>query len=331
MKVTLHDVAARAGLSIATVSRAVNGLPVSKDSLVRVTKAVAELGYVPNEAARALRTDQTLTIGVIFADLRNTLGIELLDALSESVEDAGYSLIISTARGSAERYDILMHRFLERRIDGLFCVRPPNSSESLARYAALNIPVIAMFEGGGVFAELPLVRPVFNEAATAVADHLRRQGHARVALVRQEGRSPAMLAIAEALRAEDMHEDIVEPSAGLSSADLISSLMDGPGRATAVVAADPQARGLLAACRAAGARVPEDVSIISVNGIAADAYYRKHGISSVTIDPHRVGRAAGSYMLAWLAGSRPAQKIRVQTATFVARDTIRATVAPEEG
>jgi DNA-binding LacI/PurR family transcriptional regulator len=77
--------------------------------------------------------------------------------------------------------------------------------------------------------------------------------------------------------------------------------------------------------------VPGDISLISVNGIAADAYYRRHGISSVTIDPHRVGRAAGTRMLAWLAGSRPAQKIRVQTATFVARDTIRATIAPAEG
>ncbi|HLY81006.1 MAG TPA: LacI family DNA-binding transcriptional regulator, partial [Caulobacteraceae bacterium] len=72
MKVTLHEVAARAEVSIATASRALNGLAVSKASLARVEKAVRELGYVPNQAARALRAERTMTMGLIFSDLRNT-------------------------------------------------------------------------------------------------------------------------------------------------------------------------------------------------------------------------------------------------------------------
>ena len=90
LRATLHDVAAHAHVSIATVSRALNGLPVSQDSHERVLKAAAELGYVANEAARALRRDRSHTMGLIFFQLRSTLGIELLDSLSESIEDAGY-------------------------------------------------------------------------------------------------------------------------------------------------------------------------------------------------------------------------------------------------
>src|SRR5580698_4212384 len=71
MKVTLHQVAARAGVSIATASRALNGLAVSAPAQNRVRQAVAELGYVANEAARSLRSDRTLTMGLIFFDLRN--------------------------------------------------------------------------------------------------------------------------------------------------------------------------------------------------------------------------------------------------------------------
>ena len=85
MKVTLYEVAARAGVSIATVSRALNGLPVSAVNGARVREAVEALGYVANEAARALRSDRTQTMGLIFFDLRNTLGIELVDAIGESI------------------------------------------------------------------------------------------------------------------------------------------------------------------------------------------------------------------------------------------------------
>lgn len=122
--VTLREVARRAAVSTATVSRALNGLAVSPASKARVMEAVAELGYVPNEAARTLRAERTMTIGVVFIELANALGIDLLDALSELVEAAGYALLMSTARGDVGRFDVLMRRFLERRVDALFCVAP---------------------------------------------------------------------------------------------------------------------------------------------------------------------------------------------------------------
>ncbi len=321
MKVTLHEVAARADLSIATVSRAVNGLPVSQDSLKRVRKAVAELGYVANEAARSLRSERTLTMGVIFSDLRNTLGIELLDALSESIEDAGYSLLISTARGSAERYDLLMHRFLERRVDALFVIRPPHEAASLLRYESAGTPVLVMFAGAGAFADLPIVRPVFSEAGKDVFEHLRDAGHKRVAVIRSEVLTPATGAIIETLKSHEMPIEIVQPAEGEGIAAVLSGLMSKKQRSTAIVAQDPVVRGLLAACASSGLSVPDDLSVISVNDVAADPYHKRHGISSVIVDPHRIGRAAGGSMLAWLAGSRPSDRIRVQTGRFVARGT----------
>ena len=123
-RVTLHHVAARAGVSIATVSRALNGLPVAPENQQRVEQAAAELGYVPNEAARSLRSDRTLTLGLIFFQLGPNRGVDLLDELGATVEQGGYSLLISTARGDPNNYSVLMRRFLERRVDGLFCSAP---------------------------------------------------------------------------------------------------------------------------------------------------------------------------------------------------------------
>jgi LacI family transcriptional regulator len=318
MKVTLHEVAARADVSIATVSRALNGLPVSKESKARVEKAVAELGYVANEAARALRSDRTMTMGLIFFDLHNMLGIDLLDALSESIEDAGYSLLISTARGDAQRYDLLMHRFLERRVDALFCIRPRGKGESLARYTRSNIPVVALFNAGGGFTDLPLVAPTFSEPAKALGEHLKTLGHKRVAML-SSGGSVAMTAIGESLKAQGFHLDHVDLSEAGGVREALAELMAKKLKPTAVVTQDPTTRGILSALKAMRLRAPEDVSVISICDITAEAHHKKHAISSVTIDPHRMGRASGSAMLAWLAGSRPADRVRVQAGSFVAR------------
>src|SRR6185369_13282693 len=179
---------------IATVSRALNGLPVSREARAKVTKAVAALGYIANEAARALRSDRTLTVGMIFYNLSNTLGIELLDALGETIEGDGYSLLVASARGSAERYDLLMHRFLERRVDGLFCIAPRGPGDTVARYQSANIPVVSLFGRAGDYADLPLLQPSFSDSAKVLAAHLASKGHRRTALLSTTP-SPALDAI----------------------------------------------------------------------------------------------------------------------------------------
>jgi len=321
MKVTLYEVAARAGVSIATVSRALNGLPVSAASQERVREAVAALGYVANEAARALREGRTQTMGLIFFDLRNTLGIELVDAIGESIEASGYSLLIASARADRRRYDLLMHRFLERRIDALFCINPRGQAETLPRYAAAATPVIALFAAGSAFSELPLITPSFADSSRALAAHLSDLGHAHVALVAEDARAPAIAAIGEALKAASIHADWIAPSETGGMSETLTRLLGLAPRPTAVVAPDPHARGLLAACEAARVAVPQALSLVSIGEIGTDPGARKRGVSSLVIDPNRMGRAAAGAMLAWLAGSAPAGRISVQAAAWEPRVT----------
>ncbi|HEX3920484.1 MAG TPA: LacI family DNA-binding transcriptional regulator [Caulobacteraceae bacterium] len=320
MKVTLHQVAEHAGVSIATASRALNGLAVSQPAGERVRLAAAQLGYVANEAARSLRSERTLTMGLVFYDLRNTLGIELIDALGEGVEAAGYSLLIASARGDAARYDRLMHRFLERRVDALFCITPKGDGAPLASYEAAGTPVIALFDAGAAFAALPLLSPAFSESSAALAEHLAALGHWRVGIVVEHGRSPPLLAVAAALKAASIEVELIEPSEAGGMNDVVAGLKrrrDGP---TALVARDPLARGLVAACAAAGVDVPGALSLVSLTEIGVDRRGRQ-GLSALVVDPHRMGRAAATSMLAWLAGSRPADRTRVQAATFEPRAT----------
>jgi LacI family transcriptional regulator len=198
-------------------------------------------------------------------------------------------------------------------------VRPRGHGESLARYTAGNIPVIALFNAGGAFADLPTITPAFNEPAKALTEHLKELGHKRVAILRGDERAVAATAIIEALKAQSIAVEQVERSDARGMSDTVAALMAKKQRPTVIVAADPDTRRLVGACEAAGIRVPEDVSIVSINEVQSEAYHRKHALSSVTIDPQRMGRAAGGTMLAWLGGSRPADKVRVQAAGFFPR------------
>jgi LacI family transcriptional regulator len=318
---SLHDVAARAHVSIATVSRALNGLPVSPVSHKRVHKAAAELGYVANQAARSLRSHRSHTMGLIFFDLRTTLGIELVDSLSESIEDAGYSLLISTARGDARRFELLMHRFLERRVDALFCIHARGEGETLERYRAANVPVLGVITSAGGFAELPLITPSIAEASAALAQHLEGLGHTRVALTPERAYRAHMATIEDALNARGMSVEELANSEVGGVGEVLARLTARRPRPSVVIAPAAQAHALLTACAAAGVRVPDDLNIISLGRIGARDHQAGRPLSYLAIDPPRVGRAAGGAMLGWLAGVRPANRLRVQFGSFVARAT----------
>ena len=322
MKVTLHEVAARADVSIATVSRAINGLPVSEKNLARVREAIAELGYVANEAARALRSEKSHTIGVIFSDLRNMMGIDLLDGLGDTVEEAGYSLVIATARNDAQRYDLLMRRFLERRVDALFCIRPPGKSDSLAGYATAKSPVMAIFGASGVFGALPNMSPSLAGPTTALAEHLRALGHERIAVVQARTGLAGLDAVTEGLSAQGFLVETADIPEGVGAAEIVGELMARPARPTVILAPDPTVRGVMAACATLGVEVPRDMSVVTLNDTVSDIHHRKHGVSSITIDPQRMGRACGAAMLAWLAGSRPADRTWVENAVYSPRATM---------
>ena len=321
MKVTLYHVAAEAGVSIATVSRALNGLPVSARSEALVRAAAARLGYVANQAARSLRSDRTMTMGLIFSDLNNTRGIDLVDAIGAAIEAGGYSLLIASARGDPRRYDLLMRRFLERRVDGLFCVDAHGEGESLAGYAAAGAPVVALFRAAPAFASLPLITPSFADSSAALAAHLASLGHRRVGLIAGEARTLPLAAAGEALKAAGLAPVRVAATAAGGMSEALKAAMTLTPRPTALIAHEPHARGLLAAAAAQRIVIPADLSLLAIGEIGSERRQKRIGLSALIVDPSRMGRAASAAMLAWLAGSKPAERTEVQAGVFEARAT----------
>jgi LacI family transcriptional regulator, galactose operon repressor len=325
MNPTLHDVAARAGVSIATVSRALNGLAVAEPNLSRVIRAAKELGYVANQAARGLRSDRTLTIGLIFPRLRAHAGLELLDAMAGAVDDRGYSLLVSTARGDDARYDLLMRRFLERRVDALVCVHPTGAGEMLDAYRSAEIPVLALYSRPGAFKRLPLVTPSLSGAAMPLARRLAELGHRRVALVSRPERLGPMSAVCSALKKVgvtlDRHTAGGDPRDAREILPVLLGRRDPP---TAVVAYYRHAVQIAGACRELGIEVPEELSLVSISDHTAESFPARKPFSALVVEPDPLGIAAGEAVLAWLDGAAPPSETRVEAGTWIERATTAA-------
>lgn len=116
----IKDVAAEAGVSVATVSRVLNSHPsVSEEARTRVLAAVEALGYRPNAVARSLRTAQTRTLGLVISDVLNPYFTELARFVEEEARALGYSVIIGNADERPELQDHHIRTLIDRRIDGL--------------------------------------------------------------------------------------------------------------------------------------------------------------------------------------------------------------------
>ena len=143
---SIKDVAAEAGVSVATVSRVLNDHPsVSADARTRVLAAVEALGYRPNAVARSLRTDQTHTLGLVISDVMNPYFTELARSVEEEARALGYSVIIGNADERPDLQDHHVRTLLDRRIDGLL-VSPADEGSPLmlverVAYAADGTPV----------------------------------------------------------------------------------------------------------------------------------------------------------------------------------------------
>lgn len=319
--VTLHDVAAEANVSIATVSRALNGLLVSRESEARVHRAVAKLGYVANQTARALRAERSFTLGVVFLELSTGRGLGLLDALSSTVETAGYSLLIATARGDEQAYARLLRRFVERRVDGLFCVSPIGNTDSASFCSKAGIPVLALRTRSDVFRGIPLVEPTFAAAGERCTAELHQLGHRRLAFIDDETQISNVGMVGANWRDPRLEVERVRLDEIGGIDEWIQRLRSRKNGPTVIAAFERQAEAALAVCRASAVAVPGDLSILAVSTAGDEARAERLGLSSVLLDSNRLGTTAGKTMLAWLEGTKPKKNLSVEVGTWIPRAT----------
>ena len=267
---TLHDVAARAGVSKSLVSLALQGSPkVAPASRDAILAAADELGYRPNRTASSLVRQRTHTIGVHILDLHNPVFAEILDGVQEAVRSHDYSTLLVTGNAdpATERTEIT--RLLESRVEGLVLIAHRLSDEDLSAIAAEVPTVVVTWRTDGI----PGLDSVAGDdvaGAQLAVDHLVALGHSRIAHIsggdnriareRRSGYEQAMVAHGLDPRVVD---GAFTEQGGYAGAERAIDI----GSTALVVANDLAAIGALAALRARGLSVPEDVSVVGYDGM----------------------------------------------------------------
>jgi LacI family repressor for deo operon, udp, cdd, tsx, nupC, and nupG len=180
-RASIVDVARRAGVSVATVSRALRGLPnVSGQTRDRVLAAARELEYTASPLAAALVTGRTRSVGVIAADADSWFFAEVLRGLEEGLRDRGYDLVLHVLPEGVRREQFFTGLPVRRRVDALVVAGLRLTDAELLTLRQLRLPIAGVAEAlDGVHTER-----IDNEAAARLAvEHLIELGHTRIAMI----------------------------------------------------------------------------------------------------------------------------------------------------
>ncbi len=272
----IKDVAAEAGVSVATVSRVLNSHPsVSEEARTRVLAAVEALGYRPNAVARSLRTAQTRTLGLVISDVLNPYFTELARFVEEEARALGYSVIIRNADERPELQDHHIRTLIDRRIDGLL-VSPADGGSPLMRDVALSGTPMVFVDRWIPGIDVPVVRADGTGAVKDLVAHLHGLGHRRLAIIagpaatttgneRVEAFRDAMRELGLALPDAYIGQGDFQAASGRRATERFLALAKPP---EVVFAADNlMALGALDAIRARGMRVPDDIALAAFDDI----------------------------------------------------------------
>ena len=329
MTATIKDVARIAGVSVASVSRALNGHEsVTEPTRARILKAAGELRYVPHAGARSLITRRTDTVGVVLPDLHGEFFSELIRGMDVAARASGRHLLISSSHGSASEAALAL-RTLQGRVDGLLVMSPHADTRMLAANLPSTLPTVLMNTRvtGGDYAALSVDN---YGGATAMMRHLVGKGYRRIAFIsgpaqnfdadeRLRGYRDA-LARAHGAAETILPGDFSEASGYRAGLDICARRE----RPDAIFAAnDMMALGCLFALTEHGLRVPDDIALAGFDDIPI-ARFVTPPLTTVRVRIADLGRLAFERLVGFIESDAVAPTAEQLDCELVVRQSCRA-------
>ncbi len=319
---TISVVAARAGVSVASVSRVLNhDKRVSADVRTRVQAAVREIDYTPNAAARSLRARMTGQLSLVVDDIGNPAYIEIMRSLQELARQHEHRLLVQSTDGRVDEELGILRDLGQRYVDGLVMTSTRFAPEVARQLRAPAVPVVVI---GSLPDELPVdaVGADARGGARGAVEHLLEQGCSRLAMINGPAETlPARSRLRGFLdgvtAGEVRFEPVVRHAAFTSEAGYAAALdvLDARQRPDGLLCANDQlAVGALEACFDRGVEVPRELALVGMDN-TRDATVCRPRLSSVDLRFADRGRIAGQLLLDRIQGrySGAARRVRVQT------------------
>jgi LacI family transcriptional regulator len=324
---TISDVAHRAGVSVGTASKALNGRgSLRTETRRRVLSAAEELGFQPNKAAVALNSGRTYTVGMITTDTIGRFSIPLLMGTEDALGAGEMSVFLCDARDDPIREQYYLRTLLSRRVDGIIVTgrrtqaRPPIGTD-------LPIPVVYAFISSSNEADCSVVPDEAGGTHKAV-DHLLGIGRRRIAHITGPEHHHSA-----AVRAAATTERLAAAGLSLVGSPLFGEWSEAWGRQAVTIllgarndfdavfcGSDQIARGVADALRAAGRDVPADVALVGFDNWDVMAQACQPPLTSVDMELESLGRTAADLLLAAINGT-PAPGKHTNPCRLVVRDS----------
>lgn len=316
---TIRDVAARAGVSVATISRVFNDTaPVREEVRQKVLTVARGMSYVPHAAARSLSIRSTATIGVVLPDLHGEFFSEVIRGIDIAARQSGFHILVSGSHADRDEMRAVLAA-LRGRVDGLIVMSPDLEPGTLVADLPHGIPIAVL--NSQVEGRPSITIDNFG-GARGVVKHLVALGHRRIAFV---GGPPLNGDAGE--RRRGYRAGI--RSTGLETIELDGLFTEDSGyeaartflerspRATALFAAnDAMAIGALSALREAGVAVPRDIALVGFDDVPI-ARYLAPPLTTVAVPIAELGRAAFDVLHTMIRGDAAPGNRKLKTALVV--------------
>lgn len=309
------DVAAAAGVSTATVSRAFNAPEkVAPEIRDKILKIAAGLGWMPHPAGAALASRRTWLVGVLIPTLDHDVFASQVGALQARLSEAGITVLIGCSNYDGAQAEAQLRAMLARGVEALAIVGEAQREGVFDMIRARRVPYIVMYSYRA-HAEHPFAGFDNAEAFRRAAHHLLDLGHRDFGLIHQPAKDNDRVlarldglrgALAEkgiALRPQHVHEGV--PSLTFGRQSLKAIMVTAGPRPTAIVCGnDTLAIGAMIEARALGIKVPEDLSVIGFDDVAM-ASQMDPPLTTMRVENAEIGRRAADYLRTCLEDGTP--------------------------
>jgi LacI family transcriptional regulator len=332
-KVDIFSVAKAAGVSAATVSRAMNHPDlVNPATRKKVERAIGKTGYIRNRAAQAMHGRRSATLGLVVPTVNYSIFAELVQSFNDAVSDLGFTLLLATHGYDLKVEYQVLRKLLEHRVDGIALIGLDHSDDTYQLMASQDVPVVAVWSYSDA-SQISCVGADNREAGRTAAQHLLSLGHRRIGFIfPPTGENDRARSRLEAAKNAVKDAGIDTPDAwsvqslysiAQAKAACLDLLGQRHGLTGLICGNDIIAQGAISGAMQLGLRIPQDLSIIGIGDFAgsADIY---PALSTVNIPAQEIGAQAGQYLVERVADFDAEKIVRIKIEVAL---KLRATTA----